>query len=155
MTSTFTVITRTRHAAERLFDLSLSIDEHLGSMAKSGEQAIAGVTSGQIGLGETVTWRARHFGLWFTMTSRITALERPHRFVDEQTSGPFAAFRHVHTFEQSPDSEPSRQTVMTDNITVASPVFGRMAERLVLVPYLRRLIAQRNHHLVRHLDAHS
>ncbi len=37
---------------------------------------------------------------------------------------------------------------MTDTLTLASPVFGRLAERVLLVPYLRRLIAQRNRHLV-------
>jgi hypothetical protein len=48
-----------------VFDLSLDIDAHLASMARSGERAIAGVTTGQIGLGEEVTWRARHFGIPF------------------------------------------------------------------------------------------
>lgn len=37
---------------------------------------------------------------------------------------------------------------MTGTITVASPVFGLLVERLVLVPYLRRLIANRNPHLL-------
>lgn len=46
---------------EVVFDLSLDIGAHLASMAESGEQAIGGVTSGLIGLGETVTWRAKHF----------------------------------------------------------------------------------------------
>src|SRR5437667_12407456 len=32
-------------------------------------------------LGETVTWRARHFGVPWTVTSKITALDRPSRFV--------------------------------------------------------------------------
>lgn len=41
---------------------------------------------------------------------------------------------------------------MTDTITVASPIFGRLAERLVLVPYLRRLISIRNQHLLAELD---
>ncbi len=36
---------------------------------------------------------------------------------------------------------------MTDTIDLASPVFGIIAERLILVPYLRRLIARRNAHL--------
>lgn len=67
-------------------------------METSGEQAIGGVTSGSIALGETVTWRARHFGIWFTMTSRITSLERPNRFVDEQVRGPFRSFHHEHVF---------------------------------------------------------
>lgn len=33
---------------------------------------------------------------------------------------------------------------MTDTITVASPILGALAERLVLVPYLRRLIQKTN-----------
>jgi hypothetical protein len=37
---------------------------------------------------------------------------------------------------------------MTDTITLGSPIFGRLAERLALVPYLRRLIIKRNEHLL-------
>ncbi len=148
MASSLTVITRASVARELLFDLTLDIDAHLASMSASGESAIDGVTAGGIGLGETVTWRARHFGVWFTMTSRITAIDRPDRFVDEQIRGPFRSFRHEHVFESVGDD-----TVMTDTITLASPVFGILAERLVLVPYLRRLIVARNGHLVGALEA--
>lgn len=148
MPSTFTIETSTAASRERLFDASLSIDAHVDSMSASGERAIAGVTSGQIGLGESVTWRARHFGVWFTMTSRITALERPDRFVDEQTRGPFRVFRHVHEFGVRDGA-----TVMTDTLTVGSPVFGMLVERSILVPYLRRLIRKRNEHLLAHVAA--
>ena len=103
---------------------------------------------GAIGLGEMVTWRARHFGIWFTMTSQITSLERPDRFVDEQVRGPFRSFHHEHTFTRDGEG-----TVMVDTLTIGSPIFGRLAERVVLVPYLRRLIRQRNHHLLTTLDA--
>lgn len=144
MASSFTVTTRASVAREQLFDLSLDIDAHLASMSASEESAIGGVTAGAIGLGETVTWRARHFGVWFTMTSRITALDRPARFVDEQTRGPFRSFRHEHVFEDDGDGG----TVMTDTLTLTSPVLGTLAERLILVPYLRRLIVERNRHLV-------
>ena len=41
---------------ERVFDLSRSIDVHQHSVAHTHERAIAGVTSGLIGLGEEVTW---------------------------------------------------------------------------------------------------
>lgn len=60
------------------------------------ERAISGVTSGLIGLGEEVTWRARHFGIPFTMTSKITALDGLRRFVDVQQRGPFHRFHHEH-----------------------------------------------------------
>jgi len=143
MVTSFTIVTRADVPLERLFDESLSIDAHVDSMAHSRERAIAGVTSGMIGLGETVTWHARHFGVWLTMTSKITELDRPHRFVDEQVQGPFRSFHHEHAF-----AEDGGTTVMTDTMTLASPVFGRLAERQILVPYLRRLIRQRNAHLL-------
>lgn len=143
MTRSFTVVTRATVPREALFDISLDIDAHVASMAQSGERAVGGVTTGSIGLGDVVTWRARHFGVWFTMTSRITAVDRPARFVDEQVRGPFRSFHHEHRFAQQ-----GEVAAMTDTITLASPVFGALAERLVLVPYLRRLIQRRNHHLL-------
>ena len=143
MVSAFTIVSRTEVSVEQLFDASLSIDTHLASMERSGETAIGGVTSGSIGLGDSVTWRARHFGIWFTMTSRITSLDRPDGFVDEQVVGPFRSFHHEHTFTRE-----GELTVMVDTLTIASPIFGRLAERTVLVPYLRRLIRQRNRYLL-------
>lgn len=126
------------------FDRSLDIDEHLASMSHTGERAVGGVTAGVIGLGEEVTWRARHFGLVWRMTSRIAELERPSRFVDEQVRGPFRAFRHVHRFEPAGD----RATLMIDEVEFSAPFgpVGRLAE-LVLAPYLRGLIERRNRHL--------
>ncbi|GAA4846779.1 hypothetical protein GCM10023221_26840 [Luteimicrobium xylanilyticum] len=143
MPSELVVVTRTRHAVERLFDLALDVDAHVRSMPGSGERAVGGVTSGRIGLGETVTWSGRHLGVRFTMTAQVVELERPHRFLDVQVTGPFRSFVHEHVFER--DGE---ETVMTDRILVASPVLGRVAERLVLVPYLRRLIGRRGRLLV-------
>ncbi|WP_139416254.1 SRPBCC family protein [Agromyces laixinhei] len=147
MVSSFSLVTRTTVPVEQLFDASLSIDEHVASMRQSSERAIGGVTGGSIGLGETVTWRARHFGVWFTMTAQITSLDRPDRFVDEQTSGPFRSFRHEHSFGRDGEI-----TVMVDTLTIGSPIFGRLAERTALVPYLRRLIRIRNRHLVAVLE---
>ncbi len=147
MATTFTLVTECKADAATMFDISLDIDAHLESMSRSKERAIDGVTSGRIDLGETVTWRARHFGIWFTMTSKITDLERPWRFVDQQVRGPFKTFIHEHTFENT-----SNGCRMTDTITVASPTFGALAERLVLVPYLRRLIRLRNATLLRRVD---
>lgn len=141
MTVTFRLVTDLATSPERAFALSLDIGAHERSMAASGERAVAGTTSGTIGLGETVTWRARHFGIVWRMTSRITALEAPGRFVDEQVRGPFARFRHEHRFTTSAGG-----TRMVDEVTLTAPFgpLGRLAERLVLGRYLRRLIADRN-----------
>lgn len=144
--STFTLVATANVSAQQLFDISLDIDAHLSSMRRSGERAIGGTTSGTIGLGETVTWRARHFGIWFTLTSRITELDRPTRFVDAQVRGPFTVFVHEHRFEQVANG-----CRMTDTITVGSRILGRLVERWILVPYLRRLIATRNAYLLERL----
>ena len=127
-----------------LFDLARSIDAHKDSMARSREDAVAGVRSGLISLGEQVTWRAWHFGVPIRMTSRITQMESPDYFVDEQVKGPFRRFRHVHEF-----SEDSNGTTMVDRIEFAAPFgpVGRVVERLVLARYLRMLIETRNRHL--------
>ncbi|MGZ0710903.1 SRPBCC family protein (plasmid) [Coraliomargarita sp. W4R53] len=146
MPTTFVVVTDADVRARQLFEISLDIDAHVSSMQQSGERAIAGTTSGVIGLGETVTWRARHFGIWFTMTSKVTELQEPARFVDQQVSEPFKTFVHEHRFEPVGDG-----CRMTDTLTVGAPFLGRLAERVFLVPYLRHLIIKRNRHLLAEL----
>lgn len=142
--ASFECTTRTTLSIEELFDLSRSIDAHKESMARSREQAIAGVTSGLISLGEEVTWRAWHFGVPLRMTSRITEMAAPDYFVDEQVRGPFRSFRHVHEFGENADG-----TVMVDRIEFAAPfgLLGRLVEKLLLTRYLRKVIEQRNRYL--------
>ena len=141
MTVAFRVVTELDAPPERAFALSLDIGAHERSMAASGEQAVDGTTSGTIRLGESVTWRARHFGIVWRMTSRITDLEAPHRFVDEQVRGPFARFHHLHQFEPS-----AHGTRMVDEIEFSAPLgpLGLLAERIALARYLPRLIRERN-----------
>jgi ligand-binding SRPBCC domain-containing protein len=135
------------------FDLSLSVDAHTASMSASGERAIGGVTSGVMKLGDTVTWRARHFGITFRMTSAITAYQHPRRFVDEQQRGPFRRWWHEHTFTAMANGA----TRMTDVVEFGSPLgpLGMMADRLVLGHYLPHLLRQRNSWLKTTLEAHS
>jgi ligand-binding SRPBCC domain-containing protein len=83
----------------KVFDLELDVDVHTDSMYASGESAMTSSGRRQLGLGDEVTFRARHFGLRWRMTSRVTAYERPRYFVDEQTRGPFRALRHEHYFD--------------------------------------------------------
>lgn len=126
---------------ERCFLLSLSIDLHQESTAETGERAIAGLTSGLIGMGERVTWRGRHFGLWLTHKSEITRYERPRYFRDEMVRGAFESFTHDHWFEPLPDGG----TLMRDQLDFAAPlgVLGWIAERAVLQSYLTRFLHTR------------
>ena len=132
------------------FDLARDIDFHQRSMADTGERAIAGRTSGLIGAGETVTWRARHLGLKWTLTSRITEFDPPTRFVDEQVSGPFAVIRHEHRFEAAPGG-----TLMIDDWRHTAPfgLIGRVADALVLRRLMTGLLEKRNGALAREAEA--
>jgi len=144
------LVTRIDAPVRACFDLSLSVEAHTSSMGRSGEKAVGGVTSGTMGADDTVTWRARHFGVPFTMTSRITEHDAPHRFVDEQVSGPFRRWWHEHRFE--PDGA---GTVMTDRVEFESPVgpVGHLVNRLVLGRYMTALLAERNRWLKETLEA--
>jgi ligand-binding SRPBCC domain-containing protein len=124
------------------FDLSLSVDAHAASMQASKERAIGGVTSGVMRLGDSVTWRARHFGIAFRMTSAITEYQPPSRFVDEQQHGPFRRWWHEHTFTPLVNG----QTQMIDIVRFQSPfgLLGYLADSLVLSHYMPDLLRQRN-----------
>ncbi|MDG4856797.1 SRPBCC family protein [Streptomyces sp. T-3] len=141
----FETVTEIAAPAPVVFELSLDVDMHVASMSRRAERAVAGVTTGHMGLGETVTWQARHFGLRWRMTSQISELERPAYFIDEQTAGPFKQWRHIHQFE--PDGRGG--TVMRDSIEFKAPagVLGLVAESLLLGWYMSRLIRERNSHI--------
>jgi ligand-binding SRPBCC domain-containing protein len=126
---------------ERVFDLARDIGFHERSMAATNERAIAGRLSGAIESGETVTWRARHFGVRWTMTSLITDVRAPTTFADEQAAGPFHSFHHRHTFRAVPGG-----TLMIDDWHHEAPFgpLGWLADRLVLGRYMRRLLETRN-----------
>lgn len=134
---------------EKCFDLARSIDLHMESTKHTGETAIAGKTSGIIELNETVTWRAKHFGIWQTLTSKIIEMERPQYFVDEMVQGAFKAFRHEHRFESVAD-----RTKMIDIFDYTSPLglLGKLADRLFLKSYMRRLLIKRNEVIKRHAE---
>ncbi len=134
-------ITIIRAPIQRCFDLSRSIDLHLLSTARTGESAVDGVTSGLIGMGEQVTWRAKHFGIWQELTSKITALDRPVYFRDSMVRGAFRSLQHDHYFTDLGNGS----TEMKDVLRFAAPfpLLGRIAE-LVLRPYMSRFLRERN-----------
>ncbi|AXG74118.1 cell division protein [Flavobacterium arcticum] len=124
-----------------VFNLSQSIDLHLVSASQTNEKAIAGKTTGLIGLGESVTWQARHFGINQRLSIVIAEFEEPYYFADEMTKGAFAAMRHEHTFKQIGD-----KVLMTDVFKYKSPlgILGKLADVLFLERYMRKFLMKRN-----------
>ena len=124
-----------------VFDLSRSIDLHTVSTEQTNEKAIAGKTSGLIGLGESVTWRAKHLGFTQSLTSKVTDYKHPSFFADEMVKGIFKRFRHEHHFETV-----GNQTLMTDIFEYRSPfgILGKLADFIFLKSYLHSFLKKRN-----------
>ena len=135
------ITTKINAPIQRVFDLSRSVDLHAASTAHTGERAVGGVASGLMSLGQEVTWRARHLGIWQHLTSRITAFDPPVHFRDSLVRGAFRHFDHDHFF-----AERGATTVMRDVFEFTSPlgVLGRLADFLFLTRYMRNLLLTRN-----------
>ena len=129
---------------DRCFDLARSVEVHLAGNKHCGETAVAlaGVTSGLMSMAQRVTWRAKHLGMWQTLTSEITALDPPAYFQDTMVQGSFRFMKHDHFFR----SLSSGQTEMKDVFCFAAPlpVLGRLAEIVFLRRYMRALLHERN-----------
>ena len=125
----------------RVFDLARSIDAHVDSTTGTGERAIAGVTTGLIGLNEEVTWEARHLGVRQKLTSCITTFDRPNQFTDCMVRGAFKRMQHLHEF-----FDHEQGTLMKDRLEFEAPfgIFGAAFAKLYLTDYLRRFLLERN-----------
>lgn len=126
---------------DRCFNLSSSIDLHKISAAATREEAFDGTTSGLIGLHQSVTWKARHFGIWFKMKVKITEYESPNYFIDEMIAGPFKRMKHRHEF-----IDHGGHVVMKDHFEFTSPfsILGRLVDIVILKAYMRRFLVKRN-----------
>ena len=136
-----TLETLIKAPSTNVFNLSLDIDFHKKSASRTQEEAIAGITSGQIRMGENVTWRGKHFGLWLTHTSVISQYKAPSYCVDEMTAGKFKSFRHEHRFRES-----GNFTIMADVISYEVPygIVGAIFNNLILKKHLTKFIITRN-----------
>lgn len=110
-------------------------------MEHTGEQAVAGVSSGLINLHETVTWKAKHLGKMRTLKIRISSMNAPLSFTDEMAEGDFKMLKHEHHFKKVENG-----TIMIDLFTFETPygIAGKVFNQLYLTGYLRRLLEQRN-----------
>jgi len=138
---TIELVTEIESTLEICFDLSRSIDLHKISTAQTNEEAVSGITSGLINMGEIVTWQATHFGIRQKLVSKITAFERPYYFRDEQISGAFKSFYHNHKFEFV-----GEKIVMKDTFNFESPfgIFGILFNNLILTKYMKEFLIERN-----------
>ncbi|MFN8290110.1 MAG: SRPBCC family protein [Chitinophagaceae bacterium] len=127
--------------ADVVFDLSRHIGLHKESMISYQEEAVAGTRFGLIEKDESVTWRARHFFKNRLMRVKITEMQKPAMFVDEQAEGDFKRMKHEHFFKPCDNG-----TILIDLFYFESPfgMLGHWFNNLYLTKYMRRLLERRN-----------
>ena len=127
--------------AEDCFDLMRDIRIHTETTTQTNEKAVAGVTNGMIGLGQTVTFEGTHFGVRQRFTVEVVEFDRPRLFVDEMREGAFRSFKHIHEFIGRDGG-----TLMRDTLIWTSPlgILGRIADKLFIERHMRRLVSGRN-----------
>ncbi len=148
---TLEIITTIAADRQACFDAARDLDLHVALAHESGERIVGGRRSGLIELGETVTFRARHFGVTHEQEARITQFDAPSHFHDEMIRGRFLLFRHDHIFEVSLDGH---TTTMIDRLEYRAPcgVLGRLAERLFLDRYLTVFLRNRGEGIRRFVE---
>ena len=126
---------------ERVFDLSRSIEVHKKSMHKHKEQAVAGTTFGLIDKDDTVTWKAKHLLKTRIMRVKVTQLQKPDHFTDEQSQGDFKMMKHEHHFKPCDNG-----TIMIDIFNFEAPYgkIGKWFNKLYFTRYMKKLLEQRN-----------
>jgi ligand-binding SRPBCC domain-containing protein len=126
---------------ERVFDLSRNIQLHKESMKQHKEEAVAGTRFGLIEKDESVTWKAKHFFKTRILRIKITEMQKPLRFVDEQSQGSFKEMKHEHFFKSCENG-----TIMIDMFHFESPygAVGKWLNAFYLTRYIKKLIRHRN-----------
>ncbi len=139
--TTIHLVTKINAPIQIVFDTARDIDLHQKSTATSNEKAIAGVTTGVINEGETVTWRGKHFGFYLTHKTRIKKMDFYDYFLDEMEEGKFKSFRHKHYFK-----EINGVTIMKDYLEYETPygIFGKLFDAMLLKKHLTNFLLERN-----------
>jgi ligand-binding SRPBCC domain-containing protein len=126
---------------ERVFDLSRSVDLHKSSMKHHEEQVINGVMNGLMNMNDDVTWKAKHLFKVRTLKIKITQMQRPDFFCDEQVSGDFLTLKHEHYFKPIENG-----TIMIDQFRyeLKKSFITKLVNRFYLEKYMTKLLEESN-----------
>ena len=125
---------------ERVFDLSRSVALHKASMKKHEEKIIDGTMSGLMNLNDSVTWTAKHLFKQRRLKIKITKIQNPEFFVDEQETGDFKMMKHEHYFKSIQNG-----TIMIDQFHFEiNGLFGKLINNFYLEKYMTQLLKERN-----------
>ncbi len=91
--------------------------------------------------GTILEYRLRLYGIPVKWRTRIESVEAPTRFVDVQEKGPYAMWRHTHSFRELD----ANHTEIQDLVEFAMPLgmLGEVAYRLLVAGSLRQIFDYR------------
>jgi len=96
----------------------------------------------RMGIGTIIEYRLKLRGFPMKWVSEIPIWQPPHRFVDQQKSGPYRYWRHEHLLQKHDKDS----TQMKDIVTYKVP-FGRFTHALFVKRDLKKIFKHRHHSL--------
>jgi ligand-binding SRPBCC domain-containing protein len=95
--------------------------------------------------GSEIDYQIRLYGVPVHWRTRIEVVDAPHKFVDVQEKGPYALWRHSHSFRDLGDGT----TEMKDRVEYAMPLgpLGEIAYRLFVARSLAQIFEYREREL--------
>ncbi len=91
--------------------------------------------------GQVIAYKVRPlFNISLNWVTIISAVEKPHYFIDEQKFGPYKFWHHRHTFKELSDG-----VLMKDEVYYALPagVLGRMMHRFFIKKKIEEIFSFR------------
>lgn len=125
--------TRINAPVERCFKLALSVDLHVARTRREH------VTRTLLGVGDTITWASRYFGIRFRYTTVIDRCRPSMYFRDVMIKGMLRGLEHEHHFAALNDG-----TRMRDELRFSAPGPLAWAIEPILRRHLIRLLKRRN-----------
>jgi ligand-binding SRPBCC domain-containing protein len=126
---------------DRVFDLSRHIALYKQLFHNRKERLSSGAGSNMLAKGETLSVLVKKGGKSRMSMIKITALQRPVSFVEEQVKGDLEKFRHEHHFKPVQNG-----TIIIDMVEYGMPkdFFGRILGKIYFKKYMEELLNKRN-----------
>ena len=126
---------------ERVFDLTRHLAVYRFLFKSRKEIFSSGAESNLLTKNETITILAKHAGKTRMSMLKITDLDKPVLYTEEQVKGDLQHFRHEHHFKQVDNG-----TILIDLIEFGFPrdVIGRLLGKIYLQVYLEEMVRKRN-----------
>jgi ligand-binding SRPBCC domain-containing protein len=126
---------------ERVFNLSRSLAVYKYLFNNRKERFSSGAGSGLLNKDETLSIIARHAGKTRLSMLKVTTMEKPVRFTEEQVKGDLQHYRHEHYFKAVDNG-----TIVIDLLDFGHPrgIIGKYLGKIYLRNYLEELIRKHN-----------